>query len=195
MIAMLFGPPGSGKGTQSGPLARALGVPHVSTGDMLRQEIERGTPLGREAEPVIRSGALVSDDILIRMIEQRLNEPDASSGVLLDGFPRTVAQAQALDAMLERRGTRVGLVVLLEVDGPTLLSRIEKRGREEGRSDDNASAFQVRMDRYNADTAPILEYYRRTGTRVTSVDGLGTPDEVRDRISTAVESSMDGLAS
>ena len=195
MIAMLFGPPGSGKGTQSAPLARVLGVPHISTGDMLRREIADGTPLGREAEPIMRSGALVSDDILIRMIEHRLGEPDATSGVLLDGFPRTVAQAQALDAMLQRRGTRVGLVVLLEVDSATLLGRIEKRGREEGRSDDNAAAFQVRMDRYSADTAPILDYYRRTGVRIANVDGLGTPDEVRDRISTAVESSMDGLAS
>jgi len=144
MIALMFGPPGSGKGTQASRVAVRLGIPHVAAGDMLRSEVARDTALGREAKPIMDAGGLVPDDLVVRMIESRLDQPDAANGVLLDGFPRTVPQALALDAMLAARNDRVAWVVSLEVPDDELKTRILKRATTEGRSDDTAEGLAQR---------------------------------------------------
>ena len=186
MIIVLFGPPGSGKGTQAQRVAANLGVPHIATGDMLRAEVARGSALGREVEPIMRRGELVSDDLIVRVIESRLSQPDAQGGALLDGFPRTVAQAEALDAMLRRAGRRVDVVVSLQVDDDELRRRVLHRAQVEGRADDTAEAIEQRLRVYREETAPVLEYYRRTGTRIVAVDGVGEIDAVTERITAAL---------
>jgi adenylate kinase len=186
VIVVLFGPPGSGKGTQAARVASHVGIPHVGTGDMLRAEVERGSALGREAAPIMESGQLISDDLIIRVIGSRLGEPDAAGGVLLDGFPRTVPKAEALDALLESRGTAVDEVISLQVPADVLLQRVLKRATEEGRADDTAEAFERRLETYREETAPVLDYYQRTGTRILPIQGVGTVDEVGDRIAAAL---------
>lgn len=178
----MFGPPGSGKGTQASRVAVRLGVPHVAAGDMLRSEVARNTPLGREAKPIMDSGGLVPDDLVVRMIDGRLNEPDAKLGVLLDGFPRTVPQATTLDAMLDRRNEAVANVILLEVPDDELKTRILKRATIEGRSDDTAEGLAERLVVYRQDTAPVLEHYRAAGTRIQAIDGVGDIDAITERI-------------
>ena len=153
MIVILFGAPGSGKGTQAERVAATTGTPHVSTGAILRAEVARGSALGREAQPIMESGALVPDDLMVRIIESRLAEPDADRGVILDGFPRTVPQAEALDRMLGRNGREVGLVLYLEVDPELIRERILRRAAIDGRSDDNPEALAERMRVYQRDTA------------------------------------------
>jgi adenylate kinase len=182
VIALMFGPPGSGKGTQASRVAVRLGVPHVAAGDMLRSEVARNTPLGREAKPIMDSGGLVPDDLVVRMIDGRLNEPDAKLGVLLDGFPRTVPQATTLDAMLDRRNEAVANVILLEVPDDELKTRILKRATIEGRSDDTAEGLAERLVVYRQDTAPVLEHYRAAGTRIQAIDGVGDIDAITERI-------------
>lgn len=189
-VTALFGPPGSGKGTQASWLAQTLGVPHVSTGDMLRGEVARGSELGREVEPIMTSGDLVPDELVVRVIEARLREPDARPGILLDGFPRTLAQARALDEMLARTRAQVGLVVALDVPRDVTVRRILGRAEAEGRSDDTEETVEKRMAVYDHDTAPVLDHYmRREGTEVRRVDGVGTVDEVRARIRAALPPS------
>ncbi|MGH7687744.1 MAG: adenylate kinase [Candidatus Dormibacteria bacterium] len=192
MIVVLFGPPGSGKGTQAHTVATRLGIPHVATGDILRDEVSRGTELGREAEPVMSSGNLVSDDLIVRIIESRLRNPDAKSGALLDGFPRTVPQAEALDAMLTRSKRSVDVVLALQVNDDELRRRVLHRAEVEGRSDDTMTAFEHRLDTYATETAPVLDYYRGTGTRLAEVDGIGDVDDVTNRIIAAL--SRDGAS-
>jgi len=183
MIVVLFGPPGSGKGTQAARIAALTGMVHVSTGDMLRAEVARGSDLGREAQPIMQSGALVPDELMVRIIERRLAEADAAEhGVLLDGFPRTLPQAAALDAMLTRNHQAVGRVVYLEVAEGVVRERILRRAATEGRSDDTATAFVERMRVYQRDTAPILEHYRASGVLVDQVDGSPPIDEVTEQI-------------
>ncbi len=182
MIALMFGPPGSGKGTQATRVALRLGVPHVAAGDMLRSEVARGTPLGREAKPIMDAGGLVPDDLVVRMIDGRLNQADASGGVLLDGFPRTVPQAVNLDTMLARRSENVEDVISLEVPDEELQARILKRATTEGRSDDTAEGLAQRLIVYRQDTAPVLEHYREIGTRIEAVNGVGDIDAITGRI-------------
>jgi adenylate kinase len=182
MIALMFGPPGSGKGTQATRVALRLGVPHVAAGDMLRSEVARDTPLGREAKPIMDAGGLVPDDLVVRMIDGRLNQADASGGVLLDGFPRTVPQAVNLDTMLARRSEAVEDVISLEVPDEELQARILKRATTEGRSDDTAEGLAQRLIVYRQDTAPVLEHYREIGTRIEAVNGVGDLDAVTGRI-------------
>ena len=187
MIVVLFGPPGSGKGTQAQRVAARLRVPHVATGDILRGEVARGSALGREAGPIMERGELVSDDLIVRVIESRLSEPDAQGGALLDGFPRTVPQAEALDSMLRRSGRRADVVVSLEVPDDELRRRVLRRAQVEGRADDTLEAFEQRLLVYRDETAPVLDYYRRTGTRIVEVDGVGDVDAVTERISDALD--------
>ena len=186
MIVVLFGPPGSGKGTQAQRVASGLGVPHVATGDMLRAEVARGSALGREAEPIMASGHLIPDDLVVRIIEARLDEPDARNGALLDGFPRTVPQAQALDAMLQRNGRAVDKVLALHVSDAELRRRVQHRAEVEGRADDTMTAFTERLRVYRTETAPVLDYYRSAGTNIVEVDGVGEIDAVTDRIAKAL---------
>jgi adenylate kinase len=192
VIALMFGPPGSGKGTQASRVAVRLGIPHVAAGDMLRDEVARDTPLGREAKPIMNAGGLVPDDLVVRMIESRLNQPDAATGVLLDGFPRTVPQAVALDAMLGARADRVAWVVSLEVPDDELKTRILKRATTEGRSDDTAEGLAQRLIVYRQDTAPVLEHYRAASTQIVAINGVGDIDAITERIMKAL--SHDGAA-
>jgi adenylate kinase len=187
MIVVLFGPPGSGKGTQASRVAGTLGVPHVATGDILRAEVAKGSALGAEVEPIMRSGRLVSDDLIVRVIEARLAEPDARSGALLDGFPRTVAQARALDAMLVRNQRHVDAVISLDVPDAELQERVVKRAGVERRADDTPEAFARRLQVYRDETAPVLDWYSANGTRIERVDGVGAIDAVTERIVSALQ--------
>jgi len=182
MIVILFGAPGSGKGTQAERVAATTGTPHVSTGAILRAEVARGSALGREAQPIMESGALVPDDLMVRIIESRLAEPDATGGVILDGFPRTVPQAEALDLMLGRNGREVGLVLYLEVDPDLIRERILRRAAIDGRSDDNPEALAARMRVYQRDTEPVVDHYVRAGTRIERIDGSPPIDLVTAEI-------------
>jgi len=182
VITLFFGPPGSGKGTQSTRVAEQLGLPHVATGDMLRAEVSKGTPLGREVQPIMDTGALVPDDLVVRVIESRLREPDAVSGALLDGFPRTLGQAYALDAMLRRRGLKVDSVVSLQVPEAELWERMQRRALLEGRRDDTSDAFERRLQVYRQETSPVLDHYRSAGARILGVDGVGPVDDVTGRV-------------
>ncbi len=187
MITLLFGPPGSGKGTQASVVASRFGIPHVSTGEILRSEVAAGTALGKEAAPIMASGHLVPDELMVRIIESRLMQPDAQSGALLDGYPRTRAQAQALDEMLARGGRPVDVVVALDVPEEALRRRILRRAELEGRSDDSADAFTIRMRRYLADTEPVLDHYTGRGVRLAHVDGIGDIDTVTRRIADVLD--------
>jgi adenylate kinase len=188
MITILFGPPGGGKGTQAQYITERFGLPHVSTGEMLRDEAARGTDLGNEVAPIMAEGRLVPDDLIVRVIESRLARADATRGVLLDGFPRTVPQAQALDAMLRRRGRQVDLVLCLDVPEPVLVERLLGRARQENRADDNLETIQTRLDVYRRDTAPVLDHYRDDlTTRIEIVDGDATVEEVARRVAEAIE--------
>ncbi|MBV9101721.1 MAG: adenylate kinase [Candidatus Dormibacteraeota bacterium] len=186
MIVVLFGPPYSGKGTQAVRVASRLGVPHVATGDILRAEVARGSALGKEVDPIMRSGRLVSDELIVRVIESRLSQPDAAPGALLDGFPRTVPQAEALDAMLHRNQRRLDVVVALVVPDADLRRRMLKRAADEGRSDDTPEAYSERLEVYRTQTAPVLDFYRERGTRIQDVDGVGDVDAVTERIAQAL---------
>jgi adenylate kinase len=186
MIAVVFGPPGSGKGTQAARVSARIGIPHIATGDILRDEVARGTALGLEAGPIMRSGNLIPDDLVVRVIEARLRQPDAAGGVLLDGFPRTVAQAQALDAMLARSGRAVDVLVALDVPDDVLKERVLNRAAVEGRADDTEEALAQRLVTYRAETEPVLGHYAATGTRVERIDGVGSIDAVTARITAAL---------
>jgi adenylate kinase len=182
VIAVMFGPPGSGKGTQASRVALRLGIPHVAAGDMLRNEVSRGTDLGREAKPIMDAGDLVPDDLVVRMIDARLNQPDAGKGALLDGFPRTVPQAVTLDRMLTVRGDYVAEVISLEVPEDELRVRILKRAEIEGRSDDTTEGLANRLVVYRQDTWPVLDHYRSHGTRIEAINGVGDIDAITERI-------------
>lgn len=182
----MFGPPGSGKGTQASRVAVRLGIPHVAAGDMLRDEVARDTPLGHEAKPIMDTGGLVPDDLVVRMIESRLNQPDAGKGVLLDGFPRTVPQAVTLDAMLAGRTAKVDEVTSLEVPDDELKARILKRATTEGRSDDTAEGLARRLMVYRQETAPVLDHYRAAGTQIDAINGVGDIDAITNRIMAAL---------
>ena len=182
----MFGPPGSGKGTQASRVATRLGIPHVAAGDMLRDEVARGTDLGREAKPIMDAGGLVPDELVVRMIDARLNQPDASRGVLLDGYPRTLAQATALNSMLAARKEEVAEVISLEVPDGELRARILRRAGIEGRSDDTPERLDQRLRVYRADTEPVLEHYRSAGTHILSVDGVGDIDAITDLIISSI---------
>ncbi|HZS14005.1 MAG TPA: adenylate kinase [Candidatus Dormibacteraeota bacterium] len=188
LIVILFGPPGSGKGTQADYIAKRYDLQHVSTGDMLRAEADRGTALGNEVAPIMAAGNLVPDDLIVRVIESRLGDVGGHRGILLDGFPRTVAQAAALDAMLERVGEHVDLLICLDVPEDKLTERLLGRAREEGRADDNLETIQNRLDVYQRDTAPVLDHYRANSyTAIEVIDGDAPILDVSGRIRDAVD--------
>ena len=185
MNLILFGPPAAGKGTQAKRLVDEHGMVQLSTGDMLRAAIASGSELGTQVKSVLERGELVSDEIVIALIEERLPEAEAAGGAIFDGFPRTVAQAEALDAMLARRGAKIDAVVRLKVDETQLIDRITKRFAEQGRADDNPETYQVRLRAYNDQTAPLLPYYSRSHV-LTEVDGMGSVEHVTAEIDAAL---------
>jgi adenylate kinase len=187
MIGLIFGPPGSGKGTQAARVESVFKLSHLSTGDILRAEVKRGTDIGKEAERIMRAGDLVPDDLIIRIVQGILRDPDVSSEVLLDGFPRTLEQARALDQMLASEGHKVDFVIAFDVPEEVLVERLLHRAALEGRADDTRAAITERMHEYHHLTAAVLDHYQKTGVRVIEIDGVGEVNEVFSRIRGALE--------
>jgi adenylate kinase len=185
MRLVLLGAPGSGKGTQAARLKDHLQVPHISTGDLLRGEVAAGSKLGLEAKEVMARGELVSDAILLGMLEDRLSRPDVRGGFILDGYPRNLAQADALGKLLERIGQPMDYAVQLDVSTDLLVERIAGRAKAEGRADDSPEAVRTRLQVYDNQTAPVIDYYRQHG-QLTVVDGVGSLDDVFARIVEAI---------
>jgi adenylate kinase len=186
MRIVFVGPPGAGKGTQAKRLIDHLSIVHLSTGDMLRQARADGTELGRKAAEYMDSGGLVPDELVVGIVVERIGQPDCRGGCLFDGFPRTMVQAETLDAELEKRGTPLDLVLELKADPAELSRRMLERAEIEGRADDTPETIANRMQVYQKQTAPLLDHYRKQG-KLVSVDGMGTPDEVFQRIREAVD--------
>ena len=186
MNLILFGPPAAGKGTQAKRLVEDRNMVQLSTGDMLRAAIASGSELGKRVEGIMQRGELVSDEIVIELIESRLPEAEAAGGAIFDGFPRTLPQAEALDRMLQGRGRQIDLVLRLKVDDEALKRRIAGRFAESARPDDNPESFVVRLEAYNKQTAPLLPYYQDQG-KLVEVDGMGTVEQVAAGIDAALD--------
>ncbi len=185
-IFVFFGPPGAGKGTQAKLLAERYNFVHLSTGEILRSAIERQTPLGQQAKKYIDSGELVPDDIIIGMIRNRLQKLEREAGILFDGFPRTVAQADAFDQLLEAMNEKICAVIYLKVPEDAVIERLVKRAQIEGRTDDTPEVVRKRIMVYKEKTEPLLSYYKQNGL-LQEVDGLGTIEEVNQRIRQIIE--------
>lgn len=184
---ILFGPPGSGKGTQSENLIARYGFRHLSTGDLLRAEIANKTPLGLEAKSLMDQGQLVPDAVVIGMIDAAIKANPDVPGFLFDGFPRTVAQAEALDALLEQKGSSIGVVLALQVPEDELISRMVNRAKTSGRSDDADEQVQrKRLDVYLRDTLPVAGYYSQFG-KVVEIEGVGSIDEIFGRLTAEID--------
>jgi adenylate kinase len=187
MRLILLGPPGAGKGTQAQRLVDRYGIVQLSTGDMLRAAVAAGTPVGLKAKDIMARGELVPDDVVVAIVSDRIDQPDARKGFILDGFPRTVPQAEALDTMLDRKGLKLDAVIELKVDPRILVERIEKRiaeTRARGepvRADDNPEALEKRLAAYEAQTAPLIDYYGKKGALKT-VDGMAAIEAVGEAI-------------
>lgn len=196
MILMLLGPPGAGKGTQSQIISEKLGLPQLSTGDMLRAAVKAGTPVGLKAKKIMAEGGLVSDEIVIGIIADRISEPDCAKGFILDGFPRTLPQADALDDLLKSKKRHIDCVIELKVDDTKLVERIETRARETlaaggtVRADDNAEALKTRLIAYYRETAPLIGYYY-AHKLLKSVDGMAPIEEVSRQIGAVLNQFQD----
>src|SRR3546814_383696 len=201
MRLIVLGPPGAGKGTQAQRLVERYSIPQLSTGEMLRVAVATGTEIGREAKAIMDRGELVPDDVVTQMVSDRIDQEDYRRGFILDGFPRTVAQAEALTAMLEQKGIKLDAVIDLKVDQAALIARMERRVADTlsaggtVRSDDNPDTFARRLDEYRRKTAPLLNYYRRGG-ELTEIDGIGDRDRSEEHTSelqTLMRSSKAGV--
>jgi adenylate kinase len=177
MHLVFFGPPGAGKGTQAQKIVADFGIPQISTGEILRAAVTKGTPLGKEAGPLMAAGKLVPDELVIGIVQERLKEPDCAKGFLLDGFPRTIPQAEALANALEKLGKRIDHVVSLEVSDSVIHDRMKGRGR----ADDSPETVQKRLDVFREQTAPLKAHYEKLGL-LRTVNGVGTTDEIAERI-------------
>jgi adenylate kinase len=181
MNLILLGPPGAGKGTQGHRLSERYNIPEISTGDILRSAVRQGTPLGREAKSYMDRGALVPDEVMIGIIRERLAQDDTERGFILDGFPRTVAQAEALSRLSEEQQRPIEHVISIEVPQEELLQRLAGRRQLEGRQDDTDEAIRHRLEVYERETAPLIDHYRRQGL-LRCIVGVGTIDEIFQRV-------------
>lgn len=193
MNIVLFGPPGAGKGTQAKLLTSARGWPQLSTGDMLRAAVKAGTELGKKVDAILTRGDLVSDDIVVGIIAERVDQPDCANGAVFDGFPRTIAQAEALDRMLAERGRKIDMVLELKVDEAALIRRAEQRVKDTlalggiPRSDDEPDTVKFRQKVYRENTAPLLDYYGKQ-SKVVTVDGMAPIEDVTSAIAKIIDS-------
>jgi adenylate kinase len=185
MRLILLGPPGAGKGTQAKILVEAYGIPQLSTGDILRLAIQERTPLGLAAKEIMDRGDLVSNDIVNGIVSARLDAEDCKNGFILDGFPRTIGQAEALDGMLAEKGMTLDAVIEMTADAEVLVARVINRSKESNRPDDNPDVIRKRLEVYNNDTAPLVEYYRQRGL-VKTVDGMAPVEQVTAAIKAAI---------
>lgn len=187
MRIIFLGPPGAGKGTQSARLVEYLGIPHLSTGNLLRQAIRERTAAGALAEPYLASGQLAPDEIVLKLVDERLGRDDCAAGAMFDGFPRNLRQAESLDETLRQCGRPIDLVLELKVDDADVIRRLAGRAR----SDDRPEVIKERLRSYWSQTRPLLDYYRKQGILYT-IDGRGSPDEVFERIKEAVRTAAEG---
>jgi len=185
MNILLLGPPGAGKGTQGELLAAHLGLPRFSTGDLLRDAVKRGTPIGREAKAVMEAGHLVSDDIILGVIREELSRPAAANGVIFDGVVRTVPQAEGVAALLSGMGRRLDHVLFFDVPDAQLIERLAGRRAVERRADDDPASVERRLEAYRVQTAPLIDWYA-TRANLTRIDAVGTVDDVFGRVTRAV---------
>jgi adenylate kinase len=183
---ILFGPPGSGKGTQAAHLVEKFGLTHISTGDLFRYELGNNTPLGQEAKKYMDKGELVPDSVTISMLENKMNMTPNPKGYILDGFPRTLAQAKALDAILQGRDTKVTHLLALDVDDEEIVKRLLERGKTSNRADDaNEEVIRKRIVEYNAKTSPVFDYYDKSGVS-KKIEGVGSVEEISTRLAAAL---------
>lgn len=187
---IIFGPPGSGKGTQSARTVKKYNLVHLSTGDLLREEMARGTSLGMEVRKFIDKGMLVPDEIVLRELQEKASEHLSSPGLIFDGFPRTILQAEMLDKMLESRNMAVDLVLSVKVEEQELYKRMMGRAEDSGRSDDSSDIIWRRIEVYKDQTLPLIEFYRNQG-KIVSINGMAPVDEVFDKISTAIDTYLE----
>lgn len=190
MRLVLLGAPGSGKGTQATRLEQHLQVPHITTGGLLRGAVAARTPLGQVVGPIMAAGNLVSDELMLGVLEERFAEPDTRNGFILDGYPRNLAQARALDSLLERIGQPMDIAVQLDVDPELLVQRLAGRAQAEGRADDSPEAVRNRLKVYEQQTAPVVDFYRNLG-KLVHLDGVGSLDQVFTRIVEAIVPAKD----
>ncbi|HVX56080.1 adenylate kinase [Nocardioides sp.] len=186
MRLLIMGPPGAGKGTQAKFIAEHFGIPAISTGDIFRANVSQGTPLGVEAKRYMDAGEYVPDEVTNRMVRNRIDEPDAEHGFLLDGYPRTLSQVEELDGMIRHTGHQLDAVVVLTVDQDEIVQRLLQRAQTEGRADDTEEVIRRRQEVYVEQTQPLIEVYKQRGL-VHEIDGLGEVDEVTKRIFTALD--------
>jgi len=186
MRLLIMGPPGAGKGTQAKSIAEHFDIPAISTGDIFRSNVSAGTPLGLEVKRIMADGGYVGDDITNAIVADRLAEDDCAKGFLLDGYPRTLGQVEALDEVLEQGGVALDVVLSLKVDVDELVERLRKRAESEGRDDDSEEAIRIRQQKYLDETSPLLDVYRDRGLLV-EVDGVGEVSEITQRIFAALD--------
>ncbi|USQ80924.1 adenylate kinase [Ornithinimicrobium faecis] len=194
MRMIILGPPGAGKGTQAAHIAEHRAIPAISTGDIFRANIKNETELGLQVKEILASGGYVTDEVTNAIVRDRLTEPDASTGFLLDGYPRTLVQVEALDEMLADQGAELDSVLELVVETEEVIGRLLSRAQSQGRSDDTEEIIRARMDKYAEETAPLAQVYRERGL-LRQVDGMGTVDEVSARIQEALDTRTNGASS